>query len=180
MTLCTLKKFVIYIIDKIKQFFVIDLSKYTIYIQSTNHCSNTRSICGAAFSERNVIIANRRHVRSCRSIRCNPIIDICIVEPAFDVYICCWVCKMNLLTVWSFFAKRWMSLVKAGLKSDILRYDIVKYTRTCAKLCPSCVKNATLTKVEEETDLEYHIIISVLIVQPFKARSRKTNLFQKW
>lgn len=97
--------------------------------------------------------------RSRRSIRCNPIIDICIVEPAFDVYICCRVCEMDLLTVRSFSARRWMSSVKAGLKSDISRYDIVKYTRTRAKLCPSYVKNALFRRKLERKPTRNRIIL---------------------
>lgn len=61
------------------------------------------------FHEKNVIAANRWHVRSRRSICCNPIIGTHIVEPAFDVYICRWVCKMNLSMARLFSAKRKMS-----------------------------------------------------------------------
>lgn len=121
-----------------------------------------------AFSRKNVIVANRWHVRSRRSICCNPIIGI--VEPALDVYICCWVCKMNLLMARLFSTKRCMSRLIVG-------YDVVRYTRTCLKLCPSYVKNIASIKIRKGTHSKHHYFVSDRVT--LQSNTRKTNLFQK-
>lgn len=99
--------------------FVTILAQWNMYVRNVNNWFNTR-FSHAAFWEKNVIVTpinSMFHIR--RSIGRNPITDTCIVEPVFDVYICCWVCKMDLLTARSFSAERWMSSVKADLKFEI-------------------------------------------------------------